>query len=62
MRAAAEDSRFALRGSYSPYFGTPGEKLMEDTIDKIMTMLVGGFNHKYSVVDVQVERTAREFQ
>ena len=35
---------------------------MEDTIDKIMTMLVSGFNHKYSVADVQVKRTAREFQ
>ena len=35
---------------------------MEDIIDKIMTMLVSGFNHKYSVADVQVEGTAREFQ
>ena len=62
MRAAVEESRFALRGAYSPYFGTPGEKLMKDTIDKIMTMLVSGFNHKYSVADVQVKRTACEFQ
>ena len=62
MRAAAEESRLALRGAYSPYFGIPGEKLVEDIIDKIMTMLVSGFNHKYSIADVQVKGTAREFQ
>ena len=41
--------RIVLMCAYSPYFGIPGEKLMEDIIDKIMTMLVSGFNHKYSV-------------
>ena len=46
MRAAAEESRLALRGAYSPYFGIPGAKLMENIIEKIMTMLVTGFNHK----------------
>ena len=35
-----------VRGAYSPYFGIPGEELMENIIDKIMTMLVSGFNHK----------------
>ena len=28
------------------YFGIPGAKLMENIIEKIMTMLVSGFNHK----------------
>ena len=50
MRAAAEESRFnsSIKGYvYSPYFGIPEEKLIEDVIDKIMKMLVSGLIINY---------------